>query len=96
MSDQNVNTSSSDSTAATSRDEGSYTMVAIYSVLIVLLIIVLIWSCTGDEKFLPKQTKSDKSGDWDIISELARLNQIQEAILRKNSAASSGRPMNIV
>lgn len=62
---------------------GGYTMVIVYSVLIVLLVIVVVWSSMcGDEKFLTKPTRSDLQGDWDIVSELAKLNQIQENILR--------------
>ncbi len=69
------------------KDSGEgYSMIIIYSVLIVLLLIVLIWSSMGDEKFLPKQVRSDVKGDWDIISELAKLQNMQEQILRKSLA----------
>lgn len=90
MSSEAKNTSSPQS-GQKGDDSGNYTMVVVYSVLIVLLIIVLIWSSMSDEKFLGKSTRSDVQKDWDIISELARLNQLQESILRKHMQTTQQR-----
>ncbi len=85
MSSEAKNTTTTSSQPGQKEDNsGDYTMVVVYSVLIVLLIIVLIWSSMSDEKFLGKSTRSDPQKDWDIISELARLNQLQESILRQH------------
>ena len=87
--------SQSSNQSSNPKEEGGYTMVIVYSILIVLLIIVLIWSSMGGESFLPKQTRSDPQKDWDIISELARLNQVQESLLRK-VVASRNRVSNVI
>jgi hypothetical protein len=76
--------------AGDKEESGGVSMTFIYSILVVLIIIVIFWSCMGDEKFLPKQTKSDRSGDWDLLSALAKLDKKQEDILAQSLANRRG------
>lgn len=63
--------------------QGTSTMVWVYAVIIVILVIIMIWSSQDDEKFVTKNTRSDLQGDWDLLSELAVVDKVQENVLRK-------------